>query len=120
MILGGSQVIIRPEDVVKQGWLYKQSRFLKDWRRRWFILTRNYLASFKEQGDFSSPTESLKLSECLTVRSADEDINRENAFRVDTPHRVFFLIAENPLEKEEWIGQIGRQMIRPTVFQHDY
>ncbi|KAH7647517.1 PH domain-containing [Cryptosporidium bovis] len=120
MFLGNSQLIIRPEEIVKQGWLYKQSRFLKDWRRRWFVLTRNYLASFKDSGNLASPTESLKLSECLTVRSADEDTNRENAFRVDTPNRVFFLIAENPIEKEEWIGQIGRQMIRPTVYQHDF
>ncbi|KAK6588904.1 PH domain-containing [Cryptosporidium xiaoi] len=120
MFLGNSQFIIRPEEIVKQGWLYKQSRFLKDWRRRWFVLTRNYLASFKDSNSLASPTESLKLSECLTVRSADEDTNRENAFRVDTPNRVFFLIAENPIEKEEWIGQIGRQMIRPTVYQHDF
>ena len=39
----------------------------------------------------------------------------ENSFRVDTPSRIFFLIADDSADKEAWIGHIGRQMVRPTV-----
>lgn len=53
------------------------------------------------------------------MKSADEDIHKENAFRVDTPNRVFFLIADNNQEKESWIGHIGRQMVRPSVMVND-
>ncbi|EPR62799.1 AtPH1 family protein [Toxoplasma gondii TgCatPRC2] len=113
-------ITISRGDVVKEGWLCKQSKFLKDWRRRWFVLTPYCLCSFKTSDIYhSKPTEILFLRDCSTVKSADEDIQKENAFRVDTPNRVFFLIADNNQEKESWIGHIGRQMVRPSVMVND-
>ncbi|XP_026191310.1 pleckstrin homology domain-containing protein 1-like [Cyclospora cayetanensis] len=114
---GGSGASGGPRDgVIKEGWLSKQSKFLKDWRRRWFVLTPQCLCSYKTSDTHSQqPTEVLYLRDCSTVKSADEDVNRENAFRVDTPNRVFFLLADSPNEKEAWIGHIGRQMVRPSV-----
>eukprot|EP00386_Alphamonas_edax_P014321 GDKI01044042.1.p2 GENE.GDKI01044042.1~~GDKI01044042.1.p2 ORF type:complete len:140 (-),score=30.98 GDKI01044042.1:29-448(-) len=120
MVPSGSSapnVVILPSDVVKEGWLTKQSRVMKEWRRRWFVLTPQYLVSYKRPGSYGTPTEVLRLRDCSTVKSADEDCGRENAFRVDTAGRVFFLVADNTTEKESWIGHIGRQMVRPTVMK---
>jgi hypothetical protein len=110
------QIAIHKDDVVKEGWLSKQSKYLKEWRKRWFVLTPNYLLTYKSQTmDYRNPTEVIKLRECSTVKSADDDTDRQNAFRVDSSSRVFLCIAESPQEKESWIGHIGRQMVRPTV-----
>mmetsp|Transcript_51607 Transcript_51607/g.109660 ORF Transcript_51607/g.109660 Transcript_51607/m.109660 type:complete len:121 (-) Transcript_51607:73-435(-) len=114
-----NEIVIHPDDIVKSGWLVKQSRHIKDWRRRWFVLTPQYLCSFKNQGETRNPTEWIRLRECSTVKSADEDTGKENSFRVDTPGRIFYLIAENMQEKEAWIGQVGRQMVRRTVMVED-
>mmetsp|Transcript_59026 Transcript_59026/g.127696 ORF Transcript_59026/g.127696 Transcript_59026/m.127696 type:complete len:121 (+) Transcript_59026:44-406(+) len=114
-----TDITICGNDIIKQGWLVKQSKHLKEWRRRWFVLTPQYLCSFKYQGENRNPTEAIRLRECSTVRSADEDTCKENSFRVDTPARIFYLIAENPAEKEAWIGHIGRQMVRHTVIIDD-
>ncbi len=108
-------LVILREQVIKEGWLMKQSKVFKEWRRRWFVLTNTHLCSFKDQGQYINPTECLCLRECSTVKSADEETQRENSFRVDTPGRIFFLVADNYQEKENWIGHIGRQMVRPTV-----
>merc|ERR1712135_60505 len=109
------------DDIVKEGWIVKQSKFTKEWRRRWFVLTPQYLCAFKSQGgELRNPTEALRIRECSTVKSADGDTGKENSFRVDTPDRVFYLIADSQEEKEAWIGTIGRQMIRPTVMVDDY
>ncbi|CEM20935.1 unnamed protein product [Vitrella brassicaformis CCMP3155] len=108
-------IVISREEIVKEGWLSKQSRFLRDWRRRWFILTPHYLASFRKQGQYTNPTEILRLRDCSTVKSADDEVHKDNAFRVDTPGRVFFLVADTTADKESWIGHIGRQMVRPSV-----
>ena len=35
------------KNVVKEGWLEKESRHIKSWRKRWFVLTNNTLYSFK-------------------------------------------------------------------------
>mmetsp|Transcript_11078 Transcript_11078/g.21437 ORF Transcript_11078/g.21437 Transcript_11078/m.21437 type:complete len:120 (+) Transcript_11078:89-448(+) len=110
-----TEIIIHRDDIVKEGYLVKQSKIMKEWRRRWFVLTPQYLCSFKTQGENRNPTEAIRLRECQTVKSADEDTGKENSFRVDTPGRVFLLIADTTADKESWIGHIGRQMVRPTV-----
>merc|ERR1719378_1785701 len=111
---------INANDIIKEGWLVKQSKHLKDWRRRYVVLTPQYLCTFKNQGDYRNPTEALRLRECSTVKSADEDTGKENSFRVDTPGRVFYLIADTAADKETWIGHIGRAMVRPTVLTEEH
>merc|ERR1712137_776987 len=110
-----AEIIIHRDDIVKEGWLVKQSKFMKEWRRRWVVLTPQYLCTFKQQGEYRNPSEVIRLRECSTVKSAEEETGKENSFRVDTPGRVFHLIADATAEKEVWIGNIGRQMIRPTA-----
>jgi len=36
------------KNIVKEGFLEKESRLIKAWRKRWFVLTPNTLYSFKE------------------------------------------------------------------------
>mmetsp|Transcript_87651 Transcript_87651/g.253139 ORF Transcript_87651/g.253139 Transcript_87651/m.253139 type:complete len:122 (+) Transcript_87651:93-458(+) len=110
-----AEIIVHRDDIIKEGWLIKQSKFLKEWRRRWFVLTPQYVCSFKAQGELRNPTEAIRLRECSSVKSADADVGKENALRIDTPGRVFFLIADTAAEREEWIGQIGRRMVRPGM-----
>ena len=31
---------LREQDIEKEGWLYKESRFWKVWRKRWWVLTK--------------------------------------------------------------------------------
>merc|ERR1712137_234503 len=114
-----AEIIIHRDDIVKEGWLVKQSKHMKEWRRRWCVLTPQYLCTFKQQGELRNPSEAIRLRECSTVKSAEEETGKENPFRVDTPGRVFHLIADTTAEKEAWIGNIGRQMVRPTVMQDD-
>eukprot|EP00920_Eleutheroschizon_duboscqi_P030200 GHVT01073170.1.p1 GENE.GHVT01073170.1~~GHVT01073170.1.p1 ORF type:complete len:131 (-),score=22.74 GHVT01073170.1:1011-1403(-) len=113
-------VYIHPSDVVIEGWLRKQSRFLKNWRKRWVVLTKDVLATYKSPDyGHGHPTEYLQLHDCSSVKSAEEEIDRPNAFRVDTANRVFLLLADTTAEKETWIGHIGRQMVRPSVLTHE-
>ncbi len=114
------EIIVHSDDIIKEGWLVKQSMHLKDWRRRWCILTPQYLCTFKQQGQYRNPTEAIRLRECSTAKSGDDDTGKENSFRVDTPTRVFHLIADTATGKEAWIGTIGRQMVRPTVMTEDF
>merc|ERR1711937_367450 len=117
--MDASQIVIHSQDVVKEGCLVKQSKFMKEWRRRHFVLTPQYLCSFKKQGEYRGPTEFIRLRECVTVKSTDHDTGRANTFRVDTRDRTFFLIADSAEEREAWIGHIGRQMVRATVLIDD-
>ena len=86
--------IVKPEDVIKEGYLFKQSRYLKDWRkyavpltflRRWFVLTKTHILSYKDEKIYKNPTEVVPMNTCCTVKSVEEEINKPNAF-VSTPH----------------------------------
>merc|ERR1712032_1490649 len=73
-------------------------------RRRWFVLTPQYLCSFKTQGELRNPTEAFRLSECSTVKSADQDTGKENSFRVDTGARFLayrrFICGQRGLDRQ--------------------
>merc|ERR1719343_681807 len=112
-------VSIFPQDILKEGNLVKQSRYLSQWRPRRFVLTNQFLCSFKAPGDYRNPTEVIRLQECTTVKSCEEEVGKENAFRLEAGGRNFFLIAESNQEKEAWIGIIGRAMVRRTVMVED-
>ena len=104
------------ELILREGWVEKRSRFVKEWRRRWMVLTPRFLFTFKnQQGYRESPTERLRLKDCGTVKSAEEELKKEFAFRIDTQDRIFFFRALDSPDKEAWIGGIGRAMVRPTV-----
>lgn len=45
------------------------------------VLTPNGIYSFKNQtNDYKSPTESIPLKDCSTIKSAEDEVHKENAF----------------------------------------
>merc|ERR1711920_98875 len=79
-----AEIIIHRDDIVKEGWLVKQSKHSKEWRRRWCVLTPQYLFTFKQQGELR-----IRLRECSTVKSVEEKTGNQNSFRVVIPGREF-------------------------------
>ena len=44
------------------------------------MLTSNVLYTFKYERKYKDPTELVYLKECTTIKSAEEEINKENSF----------------------------------------
>jgi len=63
-----------------EGWLTKQSEWLKDWRRRWFILKGDKL--FFAKSNYSVPHGMVDLSKCQTVKSAEHKAGKKYAMEV--------------------------------------
>lgn len=94
------------------GWLTKQSAWLKDWRRRYFILKGSKL--FFAKGEFTAPHGMIDLSTCMTVKSAELKVGKKNAIEVSTKESTFYLYADTDKEKDEWIGAIGRSIVQSS------
>mmetsp|Transcript_9977 Transcript_9977/g.31414 ORF Transcript_9977/g.31414 Transcript_9977/m.31414 type:complete len:122 (+) Transcript_9977:51-416(+) len=92
------------------GWLAKRSMWLKEWRRRYFVLKGSKLYFMKTPKD--EPHGTIDLADCLTVKSADDKTHKRHSFEVATPEATFFMCAESDKEKDEWIGAIGRAIVR--------
>ena len=43
---------------------------------------------------------------------AEEKTNKRYCFEVATPESTFYMYAETEKEKDEWIGAIGRAIVR--------
>lgn len=58
-----------------EGFLTKQSAWLKEWRKRYFYLKENQLHFCKTRS--SDPHGTVDLKQCLTVKSAEEKTGKK-------------------------------------------
>jgi len=95
----------------KEGWLEKQSRHLKRWKKRWFVLQDSILYSFKKEKVYEAPTEIIDLRVFSSVKSSEDYTNRPHSFDVYSSDMVFSMVASSEAEKEDWIRAIGRAIV---------
>ena len=58
-------------NIYLEGWLYKQSRYLKTWRKRWGVLTRSHLYTYKIEQEYL-----LKGPGCYTESIECSDVSK--------------------------------------------
>mmetsp|Transcript_15319 Transcript_15319/g.22770 ORF Transcript_15319/g.22770 Transcript_15319/m.22770 type:complete len:144 (+) Transcript_15319:32-463(+) len=101
------------------GYLTKQSSWLKDWRRRYFILKGSKL--FFAKNEHTTPHGMIDLSSCMTVKSAEQKTHKRNALEVSTQDATFFMFAGTEKEKDDWIGAIGRAIVQSgRTYKQEY
>jgi len=123
---GGQPVHIDTSSIRKEGWVFKESAVVRQYRKRWMVLTPDKLYSFKTERSYhQAPTEEIDLKSCGTVKSADDLTNRQFTFTVQIPDRNFFLMASSDAERNEWVAAIGRattenRRVRSYSEERDY
>jgi len=95
----------------KEGFLEKQSRHLKRWKKRWFVLQDSTLYSFKKEKAYENPTEVIDLRIFSSVKSSEDYTNRPHSFDVYSSDMVFSMVASSEEDKEAWIRAIGRAIV---------
>lgn len=98
----------------RAGWLMKQGEFIKTWRRRWFILKQGKIFWFKSDvvTPDSIPRGVIEVNKCLSIKGAEDTINKPHAFELATTDDSMFFIADSDKEKEDWINAVGRAIVR--------
>mmetsp|Transcript_7071 Transcript_7071/g.8144 ORF Transcript_7071/g.8144 Transcript_7071/m.8144 type:complete len:127 (+) Transcript_7071:303-683(+) len=96
-----------------RGYLTKRSKHILQWRRRYFVLKGNKLYFLEDASE--EPHGVIDLKDCVTVKSADEKINLKNCFEVATSNDTYYMYADTAKEKDEWIGHIGRAIVRSSA-----
>lgn len=93
-----------PDEVLLQGPVWKKSRFLREWRPRWAVLSPRGLCTFAGPPEDISgePTESLNLQGVTAV-------TRDGAgLTVHTAERDMSLQFGTQVQAEQWGGRILR------------
>mmetsp|Transcript_20879 Transcript_20879/g.31626 ORF Transcript_20879/g.31626 Transcript_20879/m.31626 type:complete len:108 (+) Transcript_20879:282-605(+) len=60
----------------------------------------------------------IDLSQCTTVKSADLKSKKRNSFEISTPDTTFLLYADTEKEKDDWIGSVGKSIVRCSSTYH--
>mmetsp|Transcript_17297 Transcript_17297/g.56611 ORF Transcript_17297/g.56611 Transcript_17297/m.56611 type:complete len:138 (-) Transcript_17297:597-1010(-) len=101
----------------RSGWLQKQGAVVKTWRKRFFVLKQGKIFWFST--DKLEPTTPfrgvLDVNKCLSVKGAEDAINRANAFELSTKTETMFFVAATDKEKEDWINAIGRAIVKHSA-----
>ena len=54
----------------------------------------------------------IDLAHCTTVKSADLKSKKRHSFEISTPEITFLLYADTEQEKDDWIGRVGKAIVR--------
>ncbi|VWU51527.1 conserved protein, unknown function [Hepatocystis sp. ex Piliocolobus tephrosceles] len=118
-------------EVQKEGWLFKQSKFLKRLRKRYIILTKDFICSFKSQyypGEkpteilyFTNFTELTSVEDLRKIRQVEREIglNDLHLFKIRYINRNIVFVTVDRDEKNDWMKHISKQMIKQTVLLND-
>ena len=100
---------------IKQGFLTKRSRFLKEWRIRQVVLTPETLGTYKSLP--GKPTELLPLALAQLENCLPSEVEAPHAFKLVAKGKVFYFSAESSEEKSMWMAAI--QLMQWYLLQPD-
>eukprot|EP01088_Endostelium_zonatum_P018765 TRINITY_DN6148_c0_g1_i1.p1 TRINITY_DN6148_c0_g1~~TRINITY_DN6148_c0_g1_i1.p1 ORF type:complete len:828 (+),score=147.92 TRINITY_DN6148_c0_g1_i1:85-2568(+) len=107
---GKSQLVNPGSSVAKQGFLMKQGAKRKSWKRRWFVLyTQGKLSYFTNQAA-AKPLSTFSIVGC----TVQEESSRKHGFNIITNDRIFYISADNEIEKQGWIDELQAVCYRHT------
>eukprot|EP00930_Biecheleria_cincta_P041950 TRINITY_DN28849_c0_g1_i1.p1 TRINITY_DN28849_c0_g1~~TRINITY_DN28849_c0_g1_i1.p1 ORF type:complete len:1393 (-),score=249.84 TRINITY_DN28849_c0_g1_i1:86-4264(-) len=88
-----------------EGPAWKKSRHLKQWRRRWLVLTTDDLRSL---GEDQVPTETIRLRDLRALQVADESQRRDACLRLAATRRTYFFSFNNTEVRDKWMQELSR------------
>eukprot|EP00929_Paragymnodinium_shiwhaense_P118612 TRINITY_DN90525_c0_g1_i1.p1 TRINITY_DN90525_c0_g1~~TRINITY_DN90525_c0_g1_i1.p1 ORF type:complete len:445 (+),score=96.98 TRINITY_DN90525_c0_g1_i1:121-1455(+) len=102
----------RNQENIIEGWVYKRSRHLKQWRRRWLVLTPRYLATFENDSIEGKPTEMLEMGTVTSVRDGDSEAGQSGAIAITSAGRTYCMIPDLKTEKAEWMRKMQSTLLK--------
>ena len=104
---------------VKEGYLVKRSRHLKEWKKRWMVLTKTHLYSFEHKCVYKNPTEKIPLKDVSTLKSYYKNqYEKPQIIRIESSDTFFYLSAEDHQNKWSWmtaLEKVSYLVTNPTL-----
>ena len=89
------------------GWMIKQGGFIKNWKRRWFVLSNTTLKYFKNATN-TSPLGVISLSN-VSAEPVDAIDSPEHYYFKIQPRagRTYYLAVQSDGERQEWVNEVN-------------
>lgn len=86
--------------IIKTGILEKRSKYLKNWKQRYIVLTSHSILSYVDRLPSADCTMDLELSDCSDFKKEDNTLSFMN------DGKEYLLKSENADEISEWFKAI--------------
>eukprot|EP00026_Physarum_polycephalum_P020289 Phypoly_transcript_22770.p1 GENE.Phypoly_transcript_22770~~Phypoly_transcript_22770.p1 ORF type:complete len:121 (+),score=1.70 Phypoly_transcript_22770:31-363(+) len=98
---------LEPERINKAGYVTKQGRIIRNWKRRWFVLQNDKIYYYVNEKT-PKPRGVIHLVNATVL---DYTTNAsECGFDINTPKRVWHIIAETIEERDLWVQAIRERL----------
>lgn len=96
---------VKETDILKTGYLVKEGKNIKTWKRRFFILTESYLLYYESDKQNSKLKGCVDLSAPATCHATRGDIEclKTPSLKLETAHRVLYAYGKDVEDIESWI-----------------
>lgn len=90
------------EQIIKEGYLIKQGRIVKSWKKRWFVLYSNCIVYYEK------PREIEKGKFFITPETSVIYIknNKKPSMKIETFNRTYICVGQTEYEIKKWIEAI--------------
>eukprot|EP00484_Ammonia_sp_Unknown_P017446 CAMPEP_0197036652 /NCGR_PEP_ID=MMETSP1384-20130603/14098_1 /TAXON_ID=29189 /ORGANISM="Ammonia sp." /LENGTH=662 /DNA_ID=CAMNT_0042466849 /DNA_START=13 /DNA_END=2001 /DNA_ORIENTATION=+ len=111
------EAVVNQWAIRKEGYLYKQSRHLSSWRRRWTVLHQHYLCTFVRQQSYTSPTEQIDLREFNGIEAPkyEQDVSAWCISLTSSNQSIFRFRHNDQQEIQQWYDAINRSIHANTA-----
>ena len=91
---------------VKAGWCKKQGGVVKNWKRRYFVLTPSEVTYYEKE----PPSKALGVIAITNVTkvSVDPDPKHTFGFLIQSSKRTYYISAETAAERDSWVSSISQ------------
>lgn len=90
------------ETIIKTGYLEKRSKYLKNWKKRFIVLTKHSILSYVDMTQGSDCTMNLELSECTNFEKIKDDSGLETTLSFVNDGKIYLLKGTDEKEVEDW------------------
>merc|ERR1712137_533302 len=87
--------------VYYSGWMNKKGRKVRNWKRRWFVLSGHHLSYYAKEGD-KTPLGEINLETCVVDELKAREESGRPCMALLVEGRKLFFCAETPSDNFRW------------------
>ena len=98
------------EKIVKSGYLYKKSKYLGVWKKRYIVLTENYIFAYIDHVPGSECTMNLTLEDSYGPKNLQLENDNEYGFSFSNEGNTYCFKTNNLEEKNQWFDALRESL----------
>ena len=96
--------VYQNEKIIKKGYLFKKSKYLGNWKKRYIVLTENFIFAYVNDRPNSECTMNLTLSDSYGPKYLKLENNNDYGFSFSNEGTIYCFKSDNKEETDSWFN----------------